>query len=106
MKRTLKRIVNPRRAAAPIQNHRLSVKTPKFFITCRPNLVVPSGACKWIAYGYELLKITLCLLELHHVSLDNMVKRVKSQGERRGELTNLFIHLGANISFTVKALNP
>jgi len=36
-----------------------------------------------------------------------MVKRGgKGQGEGRSELTGLFIHLGANISFTVKALNP
>lgn len=46
VKRMLKRIANPRRADAPIQNQFLSGKTSKSFSTATPNLLTLSEACK------------------------------------------------------------
>lgn len=40
----LKRNVNPKRAAAPIQNQYFSWKTSRLFTTSSPNLVLPSVA--------------------------------------------------------------
>lgn len=87
-KNMLKMTVNPMRAAMPIQYHFSSGKTSNCFKTATPNLVALSEPCHRIKNLNQDFGVMIMLIIYTHVVT----------------LTNLSIHLEANISFTATEL--